>query len=77
MLTSPHGEDRKVWGRDAAFLRGHPGVPRRESGRSRWEGKMPHSHVLGAGAVSRQLVEVFLVLTLKSGVALVKPGHVV
>ena len=22
MLTSPHGEDRKVWGRVAAFLRG-------------------------------------------------------
>lgn len=77
MLTSPHGEDIKVWGRVAAFLRGRPGVPLSESGRSRSEGKMPHPHVLGAGAVSRQLVEVFLVLTLKSGAALVKPGRVV
>ena len=54
-----------------------PGVPRSESGRSRSEGKMPHPHVLGAGAVSWQLVEVFLVPTLKSGVVPVKLGCVV
>lgn len=78
MLTGPaHGEDRKVWGRVAAFPRGLPGVIQSESGRSRLEGKMPHSHVLGAGAVSRQLLEVVLVLTLKAGVALVKSGCVV
>ena len=56
---------------------GLPGVIHSESGRSTLEGKMPHSHVLGAGAVSRQLLEVFLVLTLKAGVALVKSGCVV
>lgn len=60
-MTGPaHGEDRKVWGRVAAFPWGLPGVIQSKSGRPRLEGKMPHSHVLGAGAVSRQLLEVSL-----------------